>query len=112
MNLGIVGGRDFNNKGQFTISLNSFMCEHKVNKIITGDANGADKLAREFAKDVNIDLIVHKANWKEYGKAAGAIRNKEIWKDSDVIIAFWDGKSKGTKQTIDNFKGELIVVRY
>ncbi len=120
MNLGIVGGRDFDDRMLFNATIHNFLFENKIDKIVTGDAPGADELARNFTefpsmKTFGMKLIVHEANWKPHGildRSAGFKRNQKIWKDSDVIIAFWDGKSKGTKQTIDNFKGDLIIVEY
>lgn len=44
---------------------------------------------------------VPKADWGKYGKAAGPIRNQEIVNVSDIVIAFWNKKSRGTKDTID-----------
>ncbi len=68
--------------------------------IVTGDATGIDKIARRFGKENNISVGVFKANWNEYGKAAGPIRNEKLVKECNELIAFWDGKSKGTKSSI------------
>lgn len=51
------------------------------------------------------------AKWKEYGKAAGFVRNSEMADYSDMLIAFWDGKSKGTKNMIDNAKKKKVKVK-
>mgnify|MGYP003504540386 CR=1 FL=1 len=48
--------------------------------------------------------IEYKPNYELYGKPAPVIRNKKIIEDSEYIIAYWDGKSKGTKQAIENEK--------
>lgn len=72
-----------------------------ITRIVSGGANGADQLGELFANKYNIPLIIYPPNWDEYGKAAGFIRNKEIVNDADLIIAFWDGKSSGTKNTLD-----------
>ena len=45
-------------------------------------------------------LTIYPADWLNLGKRAGYVRNTDIVKNSDMIIAFWDGKSKGTKHTI------------
>ena len=80
--------------------------------IVTGDANGADFAAREWWINLQADrefyqgldnrgtLAVHKADWDKHGKAAGPIRNSAIVADCDEVIAFWDGKSPGTLDTI------------
>lgn len=46
-------------------------------------------------------LKLYPADWKKYGSSAGYIRNDEMAKYADCLIAFWDGKSKGTKHMID-----------
>lgn len=68
---------------------------------MSGGAKGADSLAERFAKENNIETMIFPADWDKYGKNAGYIRNKDIISNSDIVIAFWDGKSKGTKISID-----------
>lgn len=60
----------------------------------------------------NYWLEVYKPDWARYGRAAGAIRNKQIVDACDKLIAFWDGKSKGTKISIDmaEKQGKLLKV--
>lgn len=72
-----------------------------VKKIISGGANGVDKIAIEYAKERNLSYHVENAQWKHYGKQAGMIRNFEMSKLGDILIAIWDGHSKGTKNMID-----------
>ena len=70
-------------------------------EIVSGCARGADALGERFAKSHGLKCHRFPADWEKYGKSAGYIRNKEMAEFSDVIIAFWDGKSKGTKHMID-----------
>ena len=73
-------------------------------EIVSGTAKGADKLGERFAEDYNIKIKRLPANWDLYGKSAGYRRNEEMAlyakQDNGVLIAFWDGKSKGTKHMI------------
>lgn len=69
--------------------------------IIHGGAKGVDSFVEKIANRLGIETIIFEAQWKEYGKGAGMIRNKEMLKQCDMLIAFWDGKSKGTKGTIE-----------
>jgi len=71
-----------------------------ITKIISGGANGTDKLAEIFADIYNIPINVIFPKWSLYGKKAGIIRNIEIIDQSDLIFAFWDGLSKGTEFVI------------
>lgn len=82
----------------------------KADQIVSGMARGADTLAVNFAKTRGVPLIEMPADWDKHGKAAGYIRNIEMLELPFVehVIALWDGKSKGTKHTIDNaFKRKI-----
>jgi hypothetical protein len=39
-------------------------------------------------------------NWRKHGRIAGILRNKDIVNHSSRIVAFWDGVSKGTQNSI------------
>jgi len=102
MKLAIIGSRTFNNYGL----LSEIIGLHFANKlgelvIISGGAKGADKLAKDFAQAYDIKYEEFPADWNGYGKQAGFIRNQQIVDACDIVLAFWDGKSRGTKDTID-----------
>lgn len=69
-------------------------------RIISGGAQGADTLAREFAEENCLECKEYLPDWDQYGKSAGMVRNAQIVKNSDEVIAFWDQKSKGTANSI------------
>lgn len=69
--------------------------------IVSGGAKGADTYAREFAQQRNLKLIEFLPDYEKYGKGAPLVRNKLIVEECDCLLAFWDGKSRGTKFTID-----------
>jgi len=71
-----------------------------ISWVVSGGAPGADSLAEKWAKENKKMLTIYPADWLNLGKRAGYVRNTDIVKNSDMIIAFWDGKSKGTKHTI------------
>lgn len=73
----------------------------KPTEVISGGAKGYDTLAALWAKARRIKQTEHKPQYKEYGRAATFIRNRRIVDDADLVVAFWDGKSRGTKYTID-----------
>ena len=70
-------------------------------EIVSGGAKGPDSFAERFALVSRIPTKIFPPDWDTHGKAAGFIRNKQIVDYSDMVIAFWDQKSKGTKHTID-----------
>lgn len=69
-------------------------------KIVSGGARGADSRARWACKFWSVDFEEFPADW-ETGRAAGYNRNVKLVEMADLVVAFWDGESKGTKHTID-----------
>ncbi len=104
----IAGGRDFNDY--------KLLCEYMeelgagVTEIVCGMARGADLLGKRWADENNIPVKEFPADWKTHGKAAGHIRNKEMAKYADTLVAFWDGESRGTKNMIERARGCLLDV--
>ena len=51
-------------------------------------------------------------DYKRYGRGAAPLkRNLQIIEYADIVLAFWDGTSKGTKFVIDNCKKMGVEVR-
>ena len=97
----VAGGRDFNNYSIARQVLSQFT---DIDTIVCGDARGADTQGKIYAMQYNIPIKYFPAQWDEYGKAAGFIRNVEMGAYADALIAFWDGQSKGTKHMIKTMK--------
>lgn len=94
----VVGSRSFNDYNY----MKEVLEKYEIDEIVSGGCKyGADKLAEQYATEKDLVLTILLADWKNLGKKAGLIRNVDIVKRSDVVIAFWDGKSRGTKHTID-----------
>lgn len=115
----IAGTRDFNDYAFLKRNLDYFLQGINPNneeiEIVSGNARGADKLGERYAKEHNLPVKLFPANWDKYGKRAGYLRNQEMANYSDMLIAFWDEKSKGTKHMIDIAKKQgltVIVVGY
>lgn len=70
-------------------------------EVVTGGARGVDTIAEETARGEGVSVKVLPADWDKWGKHAGYLRNREIIAYADSVVAFWDGKSKGTKHSID-----------
>lgn len=114
MNLIIAGGRDFNNFDLLEREVSSFICQHLDGyeiTIISGKAKGADTLGIKYASKYGLKLKIFEADWNKYGKRAGMIRNKEMAQNSDCLVAFWDGKSKGTANMIEEAKNKGLKTR-
>lgn len=69
--------------------------------IVSGGAEGVDTLGEQYAEKWDIPLTKFDADWSEYGKAAGPIRNRKMARFADTLIALWDGESDGTRDMID-----------
>jgi len=106
MIVGVVGSRSWTDKYLLFEALDERYQE--IDEIISGGADGADTLAREYVEENNasdftdkeINLTECFPDYKSHGKSAPLIRNKQIVDLSDIILAFWDGKSTGTMHTI------------
>lgn len=73
----------------------------KPTHIVSGGARGVDTLARFYAQSRGIEFSEYVADWDKYGKRAGYIRNCVMIGAVEAVIAVWDGKSPGTKHSID-----------
>jgi len=99
MKVVIAGGREFNN-----YELLREICDELIttdSEIVSGGAKGTDKLGERYANEKGYDLKIFPADWNKYGKGAGPIRNRQMAEYGDMLIAFWDGKSTGTKNMIE-----------
>jgi hypothetical protein len=76
---------------------------------LNGGAKGADSYGEYYAKERGIPVTIFLPDWNTYGKKAGYIRNKLIVESSDLVIAFWDRVSKGTKHSIDIAKAKISI---
>lgn len=100
MKLAVVGSRDFNDYAWLEQCLSSVVRDENIEAVVSGGARGADALAERFAEAHDIPLIVVPADWKKFGRSAGPRRNTEIVRLADVVVAFWDGSSRGTRDTL------------
>ena len=99
--------------GEITESIQIAEPDAKIT-IVSGAANGADKLGERFAKEKGFDVKRFPANWTLYGKSAGPVRNREMLmfakEKKGILIAFWDGVSRGTANMIKISKDAGIPV--
>ena len=110
----IAGGRDFMDYNLLKEKTNKILQEKRVSHkivIISGCARGADTLGLRYASENTFDVEEYPADWDKYGKKAGYMRNVEMAENADALIAFWDGKSKGTKHMIDISKERNLPIR-
>jgi hypothetical protein len=115
MKLIVAGGRTFKDAIMLAKVLDIYQSLYCLTEIVSGTANGADKCGEQWATSNGIKIKRFPADWDLYGKSAGHLRNAEMAEYGDRLLAFWDGRSKGTKNMIDiaTKKGILVgVIRY
>ena len=96
MKIAVVGSRSFDDYNRLKVVLDRL----KPSTIISGGAHGADKLSERYASENSLKTIIHKPDWDKHCKAAGFIRNSDIINDCDMVLACWDKKSRGTRDSI------------
>ena len=111
MKLAVIGSKEFTDYSKLKSVLDSIS---GISVIVSGGAPGTDTLARKYAYQHNIKFLEFPPDFKKYGNEAKHIRNRLIVEHCDKVIAFWDGKCKGTKYTMDYAKQQnkpVIVIK-
>ena len=80
-------------------------------EIVSGGAKGVDTCAAQYAAEAGLPLTVFLPAYEKYGKAAPLKRNLQIIGYADTVVAFWDGRSRGTKFVIDACRAEGKPIR-
>ena len=109
MKIIVCGGRDYKNLGVVFDALDTLRGDEEIDLVIQGGAPGADEIAATWAKQTGIACHEEPANWKEYGRSAGPIRNA-LMADmgADLLVAFPGGA--GTANMIKVAKSAGIPV--
>ena len=97
----VAGTRTFNDYEMLCGTLQEILDSYNDITIVSGCASGADALGERFAEEHGYNILRFPAEWDKYGMAAGPIRNKKMAEIADMCVVFWDGKSRGTKNMID-----------
>lgn len=81
-------------------------------EIISGGAKGVDTCAKEYATSHGMKLTEFTPDYARYGRNAAPLkRNITIIENADLVLAFWDGNSRGTKFVIENCKQMGVEVK-
>ena len=105
MKIAVVGSRDLHVE-----NLGAYIPE-EVTEIISGGARGIDMDARTYALQHGIQLTEIRPEYKRYGRAAPLYRNIEIIERAELVIAFWDGRSRGTRFVVEACKKRGVPVQ-
>jgi SLOG family YspA-like protein len=106
----VCSGRDYNDRETVFHELHKLAETHGWLTIINGGARGADQLARDFATSCYHGVVTMPADWTQFGKVAGVIRNEQmlISGRSDLVLAFPDGS--GTADMVRRARKAGIAV--
>lgn len=104
MKVAVIGSRGFDDQEKLYRALDSYHNKQKIDLIISGGAVGADQLAEQYAKERGIPVKIFKPDYAKHGRGAPIRRNTLIIENADIVLAFWDGKSPGTKNSLDQAK--------
>lgn len=107
----VAGGRDFKDYDLLRGKLDYYLQNLPDIEIVSGGARGADSFGERYAEENAYPLKIFPADWDNLGKRAGFVRNSEMAEYADYLIAFWDGKSRGTKHMIDIAKRVGLKVK-
>lgn len=114
MKIIVAGSRAISNYDLVSETIKRFLQDHGLTvsdiEIVSGGANGVDRLAERWAIENSAKLSVFKAEWDRFGKSAGMIRNKKMREYANGLIAIWDGYSKGTKNMIMEARSHGLTV--
>lgn len=92
----ICGSRQIN-----SLPISLYLDPSTVGCVISGEANGIDTIAKQWARQHNIEYAGYEPNYRTFGKKAPLERDRQMVNACDLVVAFWDGKSSGTAYTIN-----------
>ena len=103
----VAGSKNFDDYDFMKRKLDEYFSEaggEPVETIVSGHADGADKLGERYAAERGLPCSVFPAAWEKYGRKAGPMRNSQMLdyasERSPEVVAFWNGTSSGTFDTI------------
>ncbi|AVK76475.1 GTP-binding domain [Pandoravirus neocaledonia] len=102
LRMAVIGGRDFADRAVMERCLDDLSASlGRPRAIVSGGATGADRLAAVYARSRGIPLVEFRPDYAacrtpQEGRVAPLLRNARIIEAADVVVAFWDGRSRGT----------------
>ena len=111
----ICGDRNWTNFQVIADTLSKVYAENGVEVVIEGGAKGADTMGAQAAALLGIPVLMFPAQWMQYGKQAGPIRNRKLLTEGKptLVLAFHNyiENSKGTKDMVNAAKKAMVDVR-
>jgi hypothetical protein len=104
----VAGSREINDYSLIVKGINDSKFE--ITELVSGGPRGVDYLGEKWANANGIKITRFYPDWNKYGKAAGPIRNGEMAKYADVLIAFHRNNSRGTANMIKQANEQGLMV--
>lgn len=110
MKLMVTGSRNWNDYSTLMEELDQW--KRLATELLHGGAGGADQMADRWAKENGVAVRMLEPDYAKHKAAAPHVRNTELVKQADGVLAFWDGQSKGTASTIAKARhaGKLLRI--
>jgi len=105
----IAGSQGFTDYELLAITLDEI--DYCIEVIMSGTASGADTLGEQYAKENKITLERSPVDWNTLELSTQYIRNIEMVRNADMLVAFWDGSSRGTRHMINIAKDRKLIVK-
>ena len=103
----VAGSREINDYGLIVKGINDSKFE--ITELVSGGSRSVDYLGELWAKTNNIKITRFNPDWCKHGKSAGPIRNGEMAKYADALIAFHRNNSRGTANMIKQAKIHVFL---
>ena len=97
----VAGSRVINDEYLIYDKLNLLRTSITFDEVVSGCATGPDTIGARWAREQDLFVREFLPDWREYGRSAGIVRNEQMGDYADCLVAFWDGRSNGTKHMID-----------
>lgn len=95
----ICGGRQYSLSVDGLFHLDFVKIQLPITELVCGCARGIDTSARRWAVFNGLPIADFPADWKQWGKVAGPIRNGEMAAYAEAVIAFPGGR--GTNDMVE-----------
>jgi YspA, cpYpsA-related SLOG family len=103
-NVAVIGSRGFHNYTLLCKTLDGLRRHATIQRLTSGGARGADTLAERYAREHRLPIDVLRPDYARHGKGAPLRRSVDIITACDFVVAFWDGRSPGTRHAITEAK--------
>lgn len=111
MKIIIAGSRGFSDYDLLRAKCDYWFSNTSDIEIVCGGTRGADLLGKQYAQECGYGIKMFIPDWDGLGKRAGMVRNAQMGDYADALVAFWNGKSRGTKHMIEYAKTKGLKIR-